>query len=125
VVRGCNHGRIGKRSGKGQFRELKNPKGKEERACVPKLAARAFAISAIRETLTVDRPIAIWSELVKTFESGYAIPFASEPQHMTWRGNDREMASRKATSAVTVSGLSILIMTRKKQTALEDIGSRS
>jgi hypothetical protein len=31
----------------------------------------------------------------------------------------------KATSAVTVSGLSILIMTWKKQTALEDIGSRS
>jgi hypothetical protein len=39
----------------------------KKNARAPKLAARAFAISAVRETLTVDRPmIAIWSEPVKT-----------------------------------------------------------
>jgi hypothetical protein len=48
---------------------------------VPKLAARAFAISEIRETFVSDRPmIVIRSELFAACDSAYTIPVANEPE---------------------------------------------
>jgi hypothetical protein len=48
---------------------------------VPKPAARAFAIRAIRVTFTVDRPmIAIRNDPMETWESPCTIPRAKEPE---------------------------------------------
>jgi hypothetical protein len=53
----------------------------EKVADVPMLTARAFAISAIRETFAVDLPMmAIRNEPVATCESAYTTPRASEPE---------------------------------------------
>src|ERR1700739_2517762 len=64
---------------------------------VPKLAARAFAICAIRETFALDRPItAIRNESIAACDSAYTIPCANEPEPamttsavFTWFGLSR------------------------------------
>jgi hypothetical protein len=72
------------RSAREKARALKSRIVKEKKvADAPKLAARALAISAIRETFAVDRPItAIRNESVATCESAYTIPRANEPEPM-------------------------------------------
>jgi hypothetical protein len=53
----------------------------EKVAKIPKLAARAFAISEIRETFVSDRPIiVIRVERSAACESAYTIPVANEPE---------------------------------------------
>ena len=53
-------------------------------AAVPKLAARAFAISANRETLSADRPtIATRNEPSETCERASTIPRANDPDPIT------------------------------------------
>jgi hypothetical protein len=70
------------RNARENARALKSRIAKGKKAAdALKLAARAFAMSAIREIFRSERPMtAICIEFVATWESAYTIPCANEPE---------------------------------------------